>query len=291
MPRTRRHGRASAHAARRRARPGERASATSWTSAASASRAISIPKRRSSFYEPGYATRRMGALSVSDHSGGAAQDPRRASAGLSGDAFGGGTMSVPIDDGNCFACGPENPIGHRTCRFEPDDEGVRARVTLGPQFQGWRRHRARRHRDGAARRSDGARRRLCRPSRRHGQRQRALSQAGSAGRTARHSRPRRVAAPQRARLWRPACSTPPALRWLEGEGKFVSMGPLDAAERSPQSGDARNPSHGEDEAAARAKPLPKRRRKRRRRSTTAARGTSTISSNRSKRGSCSPAPR
>ncbi len=46
-------------------------------------------------------------------------------------------MSVPIDDGNCFACGPENPIGLRL-RFEPADTGVRARVTLAPEFQGWK---------------------------------------------------------------------------------------------------------------------------------------------------------
>ncbi|MGR4064216.1 MAG: PaaI family thioesterase [Vulcanimicrobiaceae bacterium] len=47
-------------------------------------------------------------------------------------------MSVPIDDGNCFACGPDNPIGIGLV-FEPDAEGgVRANVTLGSQFQGWR---------------------------------------------------------------------------------------------------------------------------------------------------------
>lgn len=47
-------------------------------------------------------------------------------------------MSVPVDDGKCFACGPENPIGLHL-RFEPDgDDGVRARITLAPEFQGWR---------------------------------------------------------------------------------------------------------------------------------------------------------
>jgi uncharacterized protein (TIGR00369 family) len=44
---------------------------------------------------------------------------------------------VPIDDGKCFACGPENPIGLRL-HFDPDDDGVRANVTLAPEFQGWR---------------------------------------------------------------------------------------------------------------------------------------------------------
>ncbi len=46
-------------------------------------------------------------------------------------------MSVPVDDGNCFACGPENPIGLHL-HFDPDDEGVHARITLAPEFQGWR---------------------------------------------------------------------------------------------------------------------------------------------------------
>ncbi len=46
-------------------------------------------------------------------------------------------MSVPVDDGNCFACGPENPIGLHL-HFDPDDEGVHAHITLAPEFQGWR---------------------------------------------------------------------------------------------------------------------------------------------------------
>ena len=45
-------------------------------------------------------------------------------------------MNVPIDDGKCFACGPENPIGLHL-RFEPAANGVRARLTLAPEFQGW----------------------------------------------------------------------------------------------------------------------------------------------------------
>jgi len=44
----------------------------------------------------------------------------------------------PIDDGNCFACGVDNPIGLHL-RFEPDgDDAVRARVRVPRQFQGWR---------------------------------------------------------------------------------------------------------------------------------------------------------
>lgn len=46
-------------------------------------------------------------------------------------------MSVPIDDGKCFACGPDNPIGLRL-HFDGESEGVIARVTLGPNFQGWK---------------------------------------------------------------------------------------------------------------------------------------------------------
>ncbi|MGZ3503033.1 MAG: PaaI family thioesterase [Vulcanimicrobiaceae bacterium] len=45
---------------------------------------------------------------------------------------------MPVDDGFCFACGPENPIGLRL-HFEPNGErGVHASVTLRPEFQGWR---------------------------------------------------------------------------------------------------------------------------------------------------------
>lgn len=45
-------------------------------------------------------------------------------------------MSVPVDDGRCFACGPDNPIGLHL-RFERDAEGVRAQTRLAPEFQGW----------------------------------------------------------------------------------------------------------------------------------------------------------
>ncbi len=44
---------------------------------------------------------------------------------------------VPIDDGNCFACGPDNPIGMHL-HFERAGDGVRAEITLAPEFQGWR---------------------------------------------------------------------------------------------------------------------------------------------------------
>ncbi len=49
------------------------------------------------------------------------------------------TGNVPFDDGNCFACGPTNPIGlHVHFDKAPDAEGVLARVTLAPAYQGWR---------------------------------------------------------------------------------------------------------------------------------------------------------
>jgi uncharacterized protein (TIGR00369 family) len=45
-------------------------------------------------------------------------------------------VTIPIDDGRCFACGPDNPIGLRLL-FEPKGEGVYATITLAPEFQGW----------------------------------------------------------------------------------------------------------------------------------------------------------
>lgn len=46
---------------------------------------------------------------------------------------------VPFDDGNCFACGPENPVGmHLHFDRAADGDGVYAAVTLAPQYQGWR---------------------------------------------------------------------------------------------------------------------------------------------------------
>ena len=44
---------------------------------------------------------------------------------------------MPIDDGKCFACGPENPIGLHL-HFRAGEEGVLADVTLAPEFQGWK---------------------------------------------------------------------------------------------------------------------------------------------------------
>lgn len=45
---------------------------------------------------------------------------------------------TPIDDGLCFACGPENAIGLHL-HFEKDGEdGVIARTQLRPVFQGWK---------------------------------------------------------------------------------------------------------------------------------------------------------
>ena len=46
---------------------------------------------------------------------------------------------VPFDDGNCFACGPANPIGmHLHFDRAGDAEGVVAHATLASHYQGWR---------------------------------------------------------------------------------------------------------------------------------------------------------
>ncbi len=46
---------------------------------------------------------------------------------------------VPFDDGNCFACGPANPIGmHLQFESAAQGEGVVAHATLAPHYQGWR---------------------------------------------------------------------------------------------------------------------------------------------------------
>ncbi len=48
------------------------------------------------------------------------------------------SAELPVDDGRCFACGPHNADGLHL-RFEDGDgDGVRARITLPPRFQGWR---------------------------------------------------------------------------------------------------------------------------------------------------------
>ncbi len=45
--------------------------------------------------------------------------------------------ATPIDDGRCFACGPENEIGLRLQFERQGDDGVRARTVLRAEFQGW----------------------------------------------------------------------------------------------------------------------------------------------------------
>jgi uncharacterized protein (TIGR00369 family) len=45
---------------------------------------------------------------------------------------------VPFDDGNCFACGPENPVGLHLHFDRAGSGGVVARCTLAPEYQGWR---------------------------------------------------------------------------------------------------------------------------------------------------------
>jgi uncharacterized protein (TIGR00369 family) len=46
---------------------------------------------------------------------------------------------VPFDDGNCFACGPSNPIGmHVHFERADDSHDVMALVNLEPVYQGWR---------------------------------------------------------------------------------------------------------------------------------------------------------
>lgn len=45
---------------------------------------------------------------------------------------------VPFDDGNCFACGPDNPVGMHLHFEAAAGEGVVARAVLAPQYQGWR---------------------------------------------------------------------------------------------------------------------------------------------------------
>jgi acyl-coenzyme A thioesterase PaaI-like protein len=44
---------------------------------------------------------------------------------------------VPFDDGNCFACGPTNPIGMHV-HFDRDGDDVVSRLSLAPEYQGWR---------------------------------------------------------------------------------------------------------------------------------------------------------
>jgi len=46
-------------------------------------------------------------------------------------------LSIPVDDGYCFACGPENPIGLHL-EFAADGDGVVSRATLKAESQGWK---------------------------------------------------------------------------------------------------------------------------------------------------------
>ena len=142
-------------------------------------------------------------------------------------------MSVPVDDGRCFACGPENPIGLRL-HFEPGEDGVRAHVTLAPEFQGWR---------GIA--HGGIAMSLLDEAMAH-----AAGFAGHRGVTAsinvRFRKPVPLEEPldvwgrvvwQRRNVLGVEASVRDAsgTLLLDGEGKFVSMGPVDAV------ADRRNP--------------------------------------------------
>lgn len=46
--------------------------------------------------------------------------------------------AMVFDDGNCFACGPENPIGLHLHFERSDVDEVFAWTVLAPEFQGWR---------------------------------------------------------------------------------------------------------------------------------------------------------
>lgn len=145
-------------------------------------------------------------------------------------------MSVPVDDGRCFACGPENPIGLHL-RFESFGDGVRAHVRLSPDFQGWQ---------GIA--HGGIAMSLLDEAMAH-----AAGHAGHRGVTAsinvRFRKP--VPLGEEVELsgrvvWqrRNVLGLEASVRdgsgtvLVDGEGKFVSMGPLDAVD------DRRNPQNG-----------------------------------------------
>jgi uncharacterized protein (TIGR00369 family) len=43
-----------------------------------------------------------------------------------------------LDDGRCFICGKDNPIGLKaTFIFDPDNRRATTTVTIGEQYQGW----------------------------------------------------------------------------------------------------------------------------------------------------------
>lgn len=135
-------------------------------------------------------------------------------------------MSVPVDDGNCFACGPENENGlHLT--FARDGDGVRGETTLTAAFQGWKEvaH-------------GGIAMTLLDEAMAH-----AAAFAGHRGMTAsmnvRFRKPVPIGKPltlrgrvawQRSKVIGLEASVSDAAGTvlIDGEGKFVSMGPLDA---------------------------------------------------------------
>jgi acyl-coenzyme A thioesterase PaaI-like protein len=145
-------------------------------------------------------------------------------------------MSVPIDDGNCFACGPDNPIGmHLQFELDETGQGVISHAQLGPQFQGWR--------DIA---HGGIAMSLLDEAMAH-----AAGAAGHRGVTAslttRFRKPVPLGKPLVVRgrvgdarrnvlFLHASVSDADGVVLLEGEGKFVSMGRIDAAV------DRRNPS-------------------------------------------------
>ncbi|HEY5341336.1 MAG TPA: hotdog fold domain-containing protein [Candidatus Aquilonibacter sp.] len=135
-------------------------------------------------------------------------------------------MSVPVDDGNCFACGPENPIGLHL-HFERNDDGVHAETTLAPQFQGWK-----------AIAHGGIAMSLLDEAMAH-----AAAAAGHRGVTAsinvRFRKPVPIGEPitisgriawQRRNVMHLESSIQDRIGTVlaDGEGKFVSMGPIDA---------------------------------------------------------------
>lgn len=144
-------------------------------------------------------------------------------------------MTVPVDDGNCFACGPENPIGLHL-HFEADPAGgVVCNTQLEPQFQGWR---------GIA--HGGIAMSLLDEAMAH-----AAGAAGHRGVTAslatRFRKPVPLGEPLVVRgtvgdarrnvlFLHASVSDADGVVLLEGEGKFVSMGAIDAAvdRRNPE---------------------------------------------------------
>jgi uncharacterized protein (TIGR00369 family) len=49
-----------------------------------------------------------------------------------------GKASPPVDDGRCFACGPENEIGLQLHFERLGEDAVHARTVLRAEFQGWK---------------------------------------------------------------------------------------------------------------------------------------------------------